>query len=248
VRPLTGQFSKYSWQVRFVGFSFIAPCIPWTWSHSFCSLCPTYPTPRLTTTFRSSTITTTPANSAVSMFTMRALFALSMSLLLALPASAQSVTSAAASSSISKSSASTSTTTSSGASSSSSDGPTIHRVNVGIGGYSYDPNVTYAAEGDIVQFVFYPTNHSVIRAEYTGSDACGGNGCNPCVPYDTIHGSGGFHSNNQLTQTTPKINSIDGSTKVWNYTVTNASEPVFYYCNAIGSCHPVSFILSSSEI
>jgi plastocyanin len=170
---------------------------------------------------------------------MRALFALSTSLLLALPVFAQSTTSATSAAASSSKFQSTASTTSSSASSSSS-GPTIHRVNVGIGGHSYDPNTTYAAEGDIVQFVFYPTNHSVIRAEYAGSDACGGSGCNPCVPYDTIHGTGGFHSQNFLTQTTPRLTSIDDSTKVWNYTVTNASEPIFYYCNALASCANVS--------
>jgi hypothetical protein len=103
--------------------------------------------------------------------------------------------------------------------------------------------VTFASEGDIVQFVFYQTNHSVIRAEYAGSDNCGGGGCNPCIPWDLLHGDGGFHSGNQLVDasSTPLSNSIRESDKVWNYTVTNMSEPIFYYCNAVGSCHPVSF-------
>jgi plastocyanin len=104
-----------------------------------------------------------------------------------------------------------SSATSSAASASSS--PAIHRVNVGIGGFSYDPNVTIANVGDIVQFVFYPTNHSVIRAEYTGSDVCGPGGCNPCVPYEIMHGGeGGFHSGNMAVGTYPSNNSID----VWH--------------------------------
>jgi hypothetical protein len=53
------------------------------------------------------------------------------------------------------------------------------------------------------QFVFYPTNHSVIRGEYTGSDACGPGGCNPCIPWEIIHPDQkekAFHSDNQMTQ------------------------------------------------
>ncbi|KAF2420003.1 hypothetical protein EJ08DRAFT_566236, partial [Tothia fuscella] len=124
--------------------------------------------------------------------------------------------------------------TSSSASSSTS-GHAVHRVNVGaFGSHGFDPNITYAAKGDIVQFVFYPSNHSVIRGEYTGSDACGAGGCNPCVPYEIIHsGQAGFHSGNQITQF--------ASAKTWNYTVESL-DPVFYYCNALGSCTPNGMI------
>lgn len=90
------------------------------------------------------------------------------------------------------------TSSASGASST----PTIHKVTVGGGNsFTYDPNTTFAAVGDIVVFEFLPTNHSVIRAEYTGSNACGSTGCNPCVPYELIHpGEAGFFSGNFLTQ------------------------------------------------
>jgi plastocyanin len=105
---------------------------------------------------------------------------------------------------------SASSATSSASGSAASKTPTIHRVNVGIGGFSYDPNTTYADVGDIVQFVFYPTNHSVIRAEYAGSDACGPGGCNPCVPYEVIHsGEGGFHSGNMAVGVFPPADKID---------------------------------------
>jgi len=166
---------------------------------------------------------------------MRFFIAITMSALLSIPSSsAQSVTSASATTA-SPSSTSTST------SSSSSSGPSVYRVNVGAGGgdggYTYEPNTTYALVGDIVEFVFWPTNHSVIRGEYTGSDACGSGGCNPCVPYELIHGSGGFHSGNELTQTAPGDGSLPANAKVWNYTVTT-TDPIWFYCNAIGSCHP----------
>jgi plastocyanin len=94
----------------------------------------------------------------------------------------------------------------SGPASSASTGiPKVHVVAVGASGdFTYNPNVTIAAVGDIVSFQFYPTNHSVVRGEYTNSTACGPGGCNPCVPYETIHSDKtGFHSDNILTQVLP---------------------------------------------
>ena len=79
--------------------------------------------------------------------------------------------------------------------------PAIHTVNVGMNGYAYQPNTTYANVGDIIVFEFAPTNHSVIRAEYTEASVCGSAGCNPCIPYELIHpGETGFFSGNFLTQ------------------------------------------------
>jgi plastocyanin len=95
-------------------------------------------------------------------------------------------------------------------SSSSAEGPyatpKVHVVAVGASGdFTYNPNVTIADVGDIVSFQFYPTNHSVVRGEYTNSTACGPSGCNPCVPYELIHADkAGFHSDNILTQVLPQ--------------------------------------------
>jgi len=91
--------------------------------------------------------------------------------------------------------------TSSSYGSSASSTPSIHKVSVGMNGYAYQPNTTYANVGDIIVFEFAPTNHSVIRAEYTGASICGAGGCNPCIPYELIHpGEAGFFSGNFLTQ------------------------------------------------
>jgi plastocyanin len=78
----------------------------------------------------------------------------------------------------------------------------VHTVNVGSGGnFKYDPDTIFANIGDVVMFKFYPSNHSVVRGEYTGSSECGNSGCNPCVPYELIHPGGqGFYSENVLTQ------------------------------------------------
>jgi hypothetical protein len=81
----------------------------------------------------------------------------------------------------------------------------VHVIEVGLAGdHQFVPNVTSAAIGDIVSFRFHPTNHSVVRGEYVGTNACTIGGCNPCVPYELIHPDQkekGFHSENVLTET-----------------------------------------------
>jgi plastocyanin len=68
---------------------------------------------------------------------------------------------------------------------SSSSGAATRTVIVGAGGdYQFQPNSITANPGDTVSFQFYSTNHSVIRGEYTGSEACWSDGCNPCVPIE----------------------------------------------------------------
>src|ERR1700712_2338784 len=86
------------------------------------------------------------------------------------------------------------------------DTPTVHIVTVGNNGdNAFHPNVTYANAGDIISFQFWPTNHSVVRGEWTGSESCGAGGCNPCVPYDLIHPGAPdmFYSGSFLVQTLP---------------------------------------------
>jgi len=96
---------------------------------------------------------------------------------------------------------------------------TIHTVTVGRLENEFQPNSIIATPGDIVQFVFYPTNHSVIRAEYGY----------PCVPYEDITGNTGFYSGFE------PIASTNESLPTWNLTINN-TDPVFYYCGAPGSC------------
>jgi plastocyanin len=83
---------------------------------------------------------------------------------------------------------------------STSKAAATHTVNVGDGGFFFTPNTTYANPGDVVQFVFYPTNHSVVRAEYLF----------PCIPYeDTGLGKIGFFSGFE-----PVIAIIQGKVKL----------------------------------
>lgn len=71
-------------------------------------------------------------------------------------------------------------TTSSAASSStkqasaSTGGPITHTVDVAKGGFTFVPDVILANKGDVIEFNFFPDNHSVVRAEYGY----------PCIPYE----------------------------------------------------------------
>ncbi|KAF2099142.1 hypothetical protein NA57DRAFT_76374 [Rhizodiscina lignyota] len=107
----------------------------------------------------------------------------------------------------------------------------VHKVTVGNGGFRYFPNVTHAKVGDIITFEFFPTNHSVYRAVYTDSPDCPGGYCNPCVPANLYFPDeknfffSGLMEGNLETPPT------------WNLTI-NDTAPVFFSCNAPGSCHP----------
>jgi hypothetical protein len=89
--------------------------------------------------------------------------------------------------------------------STSPEGHQTYTITAGSGGdYQYYPNSINANPGDVVSFQFYPTNHSVIRGEYTGSERCGSKGCNPCVPIELIDPTvPPFASKNFLTQDLP---------------------------------------------
>lgn len=59
-----------------------------------------------------------------------------------------------------------------------------HTISVGID-HKFKPDVTQAEIGDIINFQFFPPNHSVVRAEYEF----------PCIPYEmTGRGKIGFFS------------------------------------------------------
>lgn len=71
------------------------------------------------------------------------------------------------------------------------------------------------------EFNFYPTNHTVIRADYGY----------PCVPYEKILGAGhpGFWSGWE------PVDTILDNPPNWSVTI-NDTDPVFFYCGAPGSC------------
>lgn len=134
----------------------------------------------------------------------------------------------------------TSTATSSAGSATSSANATIHTVTVGEGGYNkFVPNATLANAGDIIQFLFYPSNHSVVKAQEGY----------PCIPYDTMNpGKASFFSGFEyVPQVRPNVSRAPDSLTLlrtiltalqppsFNLTV-NDTNPVYFYCSAPGSC------------
>ncbi|KAJ4291797.1 hypothetical protein N0V90_009692 [Kalmusia sp. IMI 367209] len=97
-------------------------------------------------------------------------------------------------------------TESSSASKTSSSAAQTFTVQVGNGDHKFKPDVIQAAIGDVVEFDFYPQNHSVARAEYQ----------HPCIPYE-MTGQG-------------KIKPPKFTIRV------NDTSPVFFYCSAPDAC------------
>ncbi|KAF1843459.1 uncharacterized protein K460DRAFT_290674, partial [Cucurbitaria berberidis CBS 394.84] len=112
-----------------------------------------------------------------------------------------------------------SSTTSQPSTTSSAQGQT-HTIQVGLADHKFKPEVTEAKVGDLIEFRFYPANHSVVRAEYGF----------PCIPYEMTGSNkqgffAGFHAVDKVLDDPP------------NYTVAiNNTDPIFFYCSAPGSC------------
>ncbi|KXT05920.1 hypothetical protein AC578_379 [Pseudocercospora eumusae] len=96
---------------------------------------------------------------------------------------------------------------------------TIHTVNVGSD--AFYPNSIVANPADKVMFIFHDGNHSVIQSLYGW----------PCQPQAAVTGEEGFHSGFF------PITDSDAAPPTWNLTVTNNTDPIFFYCGAPGSCY-----------
>jgi hypothetical protein len=82
------------------------------------------------------------------------------------------------------------------------------------------PDVIQAEVGDYVEFRFYPTNHSVVRAAYTY----------PCIPFElTGTDKVGFFSRLRA------VDAILDNPPTWTIQA-NDTDPIFFYCSAPGSC------------
>ncbi|KAF2811662.1 uncharacterized protein BDZ99DRAFT_569648 [Mytilinidion resinicola] len=107
-------------------------------------------------------------------------------------------------------------------SSTASSEPKVIDVTVNKGStHRFDPEDIQANVGDVISFHFYPTNHSVVKAEYGY----------PCVPYDYVEpvSKDMFFSGNRPMQAADPV-------QVWNLTL-NSTAPVFFYCSALESCN-----------
>ncbi|KAK6596870.1 extracellular serine-rich protein [Botrytis cinerea] len=118
------------------------------------------------------------------------------------------------------SSASTTSSSTSSSISASKTAVSTHVVSVGADGLNYEPRELTANPGDVIEFRFYPLNHSVARAEYK----------QPCIPYeDTGAGKIGFWSGFE------PISIVSNNPPTFNL-VINDTEPIFFYCSAPGAC------------
>ncbi|ESZ93731.1 hypothetical protein SBOR_5868 [Sclerotinia borealis F-4128] len=145
---------------------------------------------------------------------------LGLSILASVRAESSLTTAASASKSSSDSSALGSDSSRSSSTSTSSSAAATHTVSVGADGINYSPVSLTADVGDIIEFRFYPQNHSVARAEYKL----------PCIPYeDTGAGKVGFWSGFEpiaIVSNNPPTYSV----------VINDTEPIFFYCSSPGAC------------
>ncbi|KAJ5787622.1 Cupredoxin [Penicillium paradoxum] len=104
----------------------------------------------------------------------------------------------------------------------SSSGPATHTIKVGHKSdpHQFSPTDIKANAGDLVVFEFYPTNHSVVKADYLS----------PCVPAEEgLFNSEAFEDFNQ------ENGQIIGPPPTWSLRINN-TEPTFFYCTAIDSC------------
>ncbi|KFY05024.1 hypothetical protein O988_00318 [Pseudogymnoascus sp. VKM F-3808] len=113
---------------------------------------------------------------------------------------------------------------------------TTHTVAVGAAGLVYTPNTILANVKDVVEFRFYPQNHSVARAEYR----------HPCIPYEytgvnKVGFWSGFQPVNVILQDVrlPKLMVLvrTNSLQPPQFSiVVNDTEPIFFYCSSPGAC------------
>lgn len=101
-----------------------------------------------------------------------------------------------------------------------SPGGTTHIITVGRAAHAFSPSSLKAAVGDVIKFEFYPTNHSVVRAEY---DA-------PCIPREKM-----FPKETGFFSGFFPMDSVPVNPQTWSWKV-DTTEPVFFYCSAIDSC------------
>jgi len=106
------------------------------------------------------------------------------------------------------------TTTEAAAAAATATPATVHTVAVGNGAFTFEPNTTIAAVGDIVEFMFYGSalgfsglTHSVVEAD-AGA---------PCVPMagNTGFFSGGFTTSGTAANETVFVLNITGTDPIW---------------------------------
>ncbi|CAI7565148.1 unnamed protein product [Penicillium pancosmium] len=115
-----------------------------------------------------------------------------------------------ASSTTTASATDTSTASSTGSASSSSS--TVS-VDVGEDGFTFNPATVNVPKGGVVEFKFYPGDHSVVQAAFD----------NPCHPLSDTSFFSGFMAD------------ANNGKPVWSLTV-NDTNPIWFYCGQVGHC------------
>lgn len=87
-------------------------------------------------------------------------------------------------------------------------------VDVGKSGFVFDPDTIDAQVGDIVNFHFYPGDHSVAQSTFEA----------PCQPSSPNAIFSGF------------INSGSGEAKTMFSMSVNTTDPIWLYCGQVGHC------------
>ncbi|KAH7354623.1 hypothetical protein BKA65DRAFT_496693 [Rhexocercosporidium sp. MPI-PUGE-AT-0058] len=88
-------------------------------------------------------------------------------------------------------------------------------------GLNFSPNQVFANKGDIIEYRFYPQNHSVARAAF---------GSEPCITYElTGPGRVGFWSEFH------PVALVLSNPPIWRLLV-NDTDPIFFYCSSLGAC------------
>ncbi len=103
-----------------------------------------------------------------------------------------------------------------------SSAETTHIVKVGSDGLNIDPDNVKAEVGDIVNFEFYPNNHSITQSSYD----------EPCVP---LFGSTGV---NPIFSGFFPVNTKDGekeASKIFSININN-TDPIWLYCAQGSHC------------
>ncbi|RJE26401.1 extracellular serine-rich protein [Aspergillus sclerotialis] len=105
------------------------------------------------------------------------------------------------------------TTTTASSTESGSASSTTKSVDVGESGLTFNPDTIHIPAGGVVEFHFYPGDHSVAQAAFD----------NPCHPISDT----GFFSGS--------MSSAKDGKPVWSLTV-NDTNPIWFYCGQVGHC------------
>jgi plastocyanin len=101
---------------------------------------------------------------------------------------------------------------------------TMHVVTVGNGGLKFCPEQITAASGDLVQFQFYPNNHTVTQGFFA-------KGCTPISQAPAPNTAQGAFSGFMPVSNTSEATTIP------TFTVTvNGTSPMWFYCSQAKHC------------